>query len=429
MGNGPIEIRASVASSSGPGGCVSSRGEFTPDAVRAALGVWIGFLVGPNVMLASTNGIFMADLARSFEVGRGAISAALAASVWCVGLLVPFSGRAMDRYGARPLIVGGVVLFALSLAAIGAAQNFWQYLALQFLLAVAASLHGSVGYSKVAAQWFDRRRGVVLGLCVAMGSGLGQILMPKITLALIQGYGWRGGYLGIAAIVFLLGLPLIALLIRTPGHDVRMPRRLAEIEQSGFTRAEALRQPTFYLLFFGIFLASLSLIGTLQHAVPMLIERGLTPGAATTVLSCIFVGVLLGESSSGFLVDRFNSPRVVLPYFAAAWLGLMTVHSAAGMPSLIVGGVLMGLGLGCETGQNAYLTSRYFGLKSFGEIFGLTYLAVCAGIGCGLILMGAIRDYFGSYDPTLYVFGFTMALSVLCIALLRPFPFKPTARH
>lgn len=398
--------------------------EFTRESITAGLGVWIGFLVGPNVMLASTNGLFMPHLGAALGQGRGAISAAMAVSVWLVGLLVPFSGWAMDRLGVKRLILVGVVLFGLYFLAVSQAMAFWQYIALQIGMGLASALHGSVGYSKVAALWFDRRRGVVLGLCVALGSGLGQIIMPKLALQLIETFGWRDAYMAMSAIVLLGGLPLIALLLRTPSQS-----RSSGVHRralTGLTARQALGSPTFYLVFSAILLACFSLIGTLQHTVPMLLERGLNPGQATTVLSCMFVGVLLGEGSSGFLIDRINTPKVVLPYFLIALVGLLIVHSSPDFHLLILGGALMGLGLGCETGQNAYLTSRYFGLKAFGQIFGFAFLAVCLGIGLGLVVLGALHDHFGGYGPARYLFGATMALSTLCIALLPPFSYRPS---
>lgn len=407
----------------------SGNRELTPAALRAAIGVWIGFLVGPNVMLASTNGIFMRDLTAAFDVSRGTISGALAASVWLVGAMAPFAGRTMDRFGTRRMILIGATLFGACILGISQAQNFTQFLMLQVALAVAATLHGAIGYSKVAATWFDRHRGLVLGLCVAFGSGLGQIVMPKVTLALIEHFGWREAYMGIAAIVLLAGLPLIFALVRLPPDGAAAGNPVAAADRPGFTRAEALRQRSFYLVFGAIFFACLALIGLIQHIVPMLIERGLTPASATTVLSIVFVGVLLGESSAGIIIDRFNTPRVVLPYFAVALLGLLIITTASSMPVLLAGAVMMGLGLGCETGLNAYLTSRYFGLRNFGEIFGLTFLAVTFGIGTGLFVVGAAHDMSGSYAPAKFIVGGAMGLSLICLSLLGPFPFKPAKRH
>jgi hypothetical protein len=89
----------------------------------------------------------------------------------------------------------------------------------------------------------------------------------------------------------------------------------------------------------------------------------------------------------------------------------------------------MGLGLGGEIGQNAYLVSRYFGLKAFGAIYGMTFAASAVGNGTGLILLGFIRDQTGSYAPGRYFVAATMTISVLCVAALRPFVYAGRKAH
>lgn len=405
-----------------------TRSEFNKASISAALGAWIGFVVGPNAMIAATNSNFLAVLPDALHTSRTAISSALAGSLWLVALLVPLAGRTMDRFGLRAVMVPGVVLFGAMFLLFSRMTSIWQFMALQALLAVPIAMHSSVGYAKLIALWFDRHRGVVLGLCVALGAGVSQTLMPKISRALIVDYGWRGGYVGIALIVLLLGAPLIFLLVRQP-HAIVPRAQMAQeatrvpapLDQLGVTRGEALRQPIFYLVFFGILFASLALLGTMQHIVPMLSERGVGVDTATTVMSFAFAGVVIGEFSSGFLVDRVNTPRIILPYFICALVGVLTVHIAATPPMLMLGGILMGLGLGGEVGQNAYLVSRYFGLKAFGAIYGMTFAASAIGNGLGLILLSYIRDHSGSYAGGRYLVGTAMTISVLCIASLRPF--------
>lgn len=406
------------------------RSEFNRTSVLAAIGVWFGFLVGPNVMISSTNSNFLAVLPDALNVGPGQLTTALAFSVWIVAILVPISGRMMDRFGVRRIVIPGAILLGVTFLLLSRMTQFWHFFALQLLLSIPASMHCSVGYAKIVASWFDVRRGTVLGLCVALGAGVGQTLMPKFSDYLIRAYGWQGGYLGMAAIVLLIGLPAIIFLARTPAQGAkavknREPARVLE----GLSRAEALRTPAFYLVFFAIMFGSMSLLGTLQVAKPMLLERGLANSLAVTVSSFAFAGVILGELSSGIVVDRLNTPRVVLPYFISALVGLLIVHTVTDPTVLCAGGLLMGLGLGGEIGQNAYLISRYFGLRNFGAIYGLTFAASNLGIGVGVMAMGWVKQLSGSFEPMRYVFGVTMAISVVCIALLPKFRFAAPKAH
>lgn len=409
--------------------------EFTRSSILAAMGAWFGFLTGPNVMVAATNSNFLRILPDILHTSRTSISTALAVSLWLNAIMVPIGGRMIDRFGLRRVVLPGILIFAATFMLMSQMRVGWHFLALQILMALPVSMHASPAYAKLVSLWFDRNRGLVLGICVALGAGLGQTIMPKLTQWLIATYGWQGGYIGIGAIILAVGFPMVFLLAHSPkslaaklkedGEDTPATR----LGQQGITRGEALRRPTFYLVFFAIAFGSMALLATMQHAVPLLTERGLPIDTATTVMSCAFAGVIIGQLSSGFFADRFNSPRVVLPYFVCALIGVLIVHSQNDPRILIPGALMMGMGLGGEISQNAYLVSRYFGLKAFGAIYGLTFAASAFGNGTGVILLGWVRDHFGSYAPGIWLVGTAMSLSVLCVALMPRFTYaSPNAR-
>jgi predicted MFS family arabinose efflux permease len=257
--------------------------------------------------------------------------------------------------------------------------------------------------------------------------------MPKISQWLIDDFGWRGGYTGMSIIILFVGLPLVFALARpnpaTVGaSSVGHPE--GEKTAEGLTVPEALRTFSYYKVFFAIMFASMTLIGTLSHSRIMLEEHGFSANLATTAASISFAGVLLGELSAGLLLDRFQSPRAVLPYFLSALVGVLIFHTASGsVPILLGGALLMGMGLGGEVGMNAYLVSRYCGLKSFATLYGGTFAASNLGIAIGIFTMGKVHDSAGSYDPMVYVFGTTMLISVLSIASLGPFVYKAKSSH
>jgi len=399
-------------------------------SVSAAMGAWIGLLVGANAMLSATNSNFMKPLAQAFGVDRGAISAALSVSPLIVAMVVPACGWAMDRFGLRRVLIPGVIAFGVLMLAMSRVTNVWEFALLQVALGVAVSMHSSVGYAKVVSQWFDRWRGLVLGVIVALGAGVGQTAMPLVSQWLISRYDWRTAFVGIALIILCFGLPLIALLVREPPREDRTisypvtPLENKGRDFPGVRVGEALRRPTFWLIFIAIMFGSMTLLGTLQHAVPMITEHGFDVNVATEALSFTFAGVVTGQLTSGVVVNQINTPKVIVPYFTAALLGLLIVHSVrveSGTPLLFTGTLLMGLGLGGEVAQNAYLISRYFGLRSFGALYGLTFAASNVGIAIGTFSMGKVHDMAHSYGPMRVVFGTCMAISVLCIFALGPY--------
>jgi MFS family permease len=407
--------------------------EINRRSIAAATGAWIGLLVGANAIISSTTSNFMKPLAASFGVDRGTISAAISVAALTVAFGVPLCGRAMDRFGLRRVLIPGVIAFGLLMFAFSLARNVWEFAGLQVAMGIAVSMHSSVGYAKVVTQWFDRWRALVLGIIVSLGAGIGQTSMPLLAQYLIDRVGWRGAYIGIGLIILCFGLPLIALLVREPEQFERSAvlrkaeRHSQPASIAGVSVHDAIRRPAFWLIFIAIMFGSMTLLGTLQHGVPMITEHGYDVHVATRAMSFAFGGVVTGQLLSGAVVHHFNTPKVIVPFFAAALVGLMLIHSVhvqSGVPLLLTGAALMGLGLGGEVTQNAYLVSRYFGLKAFGSIYGLTFGASNAGIAIGTFTMGKVHDIAHNYDPIRAVFGACLAVSVLCIALLGPYVYN-----
>jgi MFS family permease len=410
---------SSVSISSG----VSGESEFNPRSIRAIIAAWIGMFIGPNAMVSAPMSLFIAPLTHEFGLTRTAVSAILVIQPLSIAFFSPFVGRAIDRFGLRQVLLPGVAAFAITCMARGFVQHPWELAVMFFLVSIGAAMNSAVGYAKLISLWFSVNRGRLIGLVVALGAGTGSTLAPQVVRVLIHDYNWRIAYIVMGAYVLLLPWPILFFLIREPAGARKQSTHEIEGALPGLTRAEALRTRSFWLLFPAIFLASMALIGTTAHAVPMLTERGFSSLIGATTISCFFFGGIAGQLTSGFFSDRIDSPRVALPYFACALLGAMVVHLATNQVVLLGGAVLMGMGQGAEIAFAAYLTSRYFGLRAYGSIYSLLFAASNIGIGLGLMTMGFVHDLAGSYRPMTFVFGTALAVSFVLIALLGPYQF------
>jgi len=174
-------------------------------------------------------------------------------------------------------------------------------------------------------------------------------------------------------------------------------------------------------LFFAIFLGSASLLGTISHAKPLLVEHGFSASRAAWAISFVFLGNMAGQFTLGAVADRFNTPRIAPPYFIISWTGLMIFHTATNALWLRGSAITLGFGLGAETAMAAYFCSRYFGLKNFSSIYALFFAASNLGIFTGINVMGIVHDLAGSYAPMRYVFAVTMGLAVVLISCLGPY--------
>src|SRR5882672_6693624 len=162
----------------------------------------VGNAVSITPMVYTVFGMFLIPIATEFAWPRAAVSFSLLVVAVASALGYPVVGRLIDRYGARPVILAGNLLFAAAIAAvslIGASR-----LELYFvygLIGIAGAIPSSVMFTKVIAGWFDRRRGFAMGIVGGVGNGAGAALSPLLVAALLVHYGWRGSYVGIAAVI------------------------------------------------------------------------------------------------------------------------------------------------------------------------------------------------------------------------------------
>lgn len=172
----------------------------------------------------------------------------------------------------------------------------------------------------------------------------------------------------------------------------------------GVSGREALRDGIFWLLFTAVFLVAVSVIGCLIHLVPMLRDRGMSAQAAAFATSIFGGAVIPGRVGSGYLLDRYFASHVAVTFFCGAAVGILLLWSGATGGLAYVAAFLVGMGMGAEGEIMAYLVSRYFGLRAFGEIFGYAMISFTLGGIVGPLLMGVGFDETGSYHLVLGLF-------------------------
>ena len=175
----------------------------------------IGNAVSVTPMVYTVFGLFLIPISKEFGWPRSAVSLVLLILAIAGALSYPVVGQLIDRYGARRIILGGNLLFALSVALISLTTSNPIHFYLSYaLLGVTAAIPSSVMFTKVIAGWFDRNRGFALGFAGGVGNGTGAAIAPIFVAILIAQYGWRGAHIG------------IALAIVATTEDVRMSRLL-----------------------------------------------------------------------------------------------------------------------------------------------------------------------------------------------------------
>ncbi|MEW6297507.1 MAG: MFS transporter [Thermodesulfobacteriota bacterium] len=390
----------------------------------------VGLFMGYGPIVSFTFGVFLKPLGAEFGWSRAEISLAFSLSLLVMSGAFPLVGRLVDRFGARTVIVPSVLCFGLGLTSFALLSGpLWQFYLLYLALGVVGGGTAPVPYSSVISHWFDKRRGLALGVAM-VGLGLGAFLMPSVAQTLIAAVGWRAAYVIIGVTVMAVAIPVVGLfLIETPQmlgltpdgeghHDAAGGGRTAP---EGLSFREARRTGTFWLMVVAFFLMSASVHACLIHLVPLLTDRGLSPQSAALATSLLGGALLLGRVGAGYLLDRFFAAAVAVCFFGGTAVGLLLLWGEVTGGLAFVAAFLVGLGLGAEGDIIAYLISRYFGLRAFGEIYGYAFASFTLGGVVGPLLMGIGFDSTGSYTVMLSLFVLATLIAAGLMARLGPY--------
>jgi MFS family permease len=382
--------------------------------------------------------VFFKSLVVNFHASRGAVSLAFSLFNTVGALLIPATGMLIDRFGAKRVILVFTLLYGLGLcSALWVGTSVWQlYLFFIVLGVVMASGPAPVTYGVVISHWFNRHRGLALGLSM-MGIGVGSVVVPILSQRLIAGFGWRAAFAIFGGAVILLPLPIVAAFLQNDpsqrglqpdGDEKDQVSRLQPPDKQGLTWHEIWHSPTFWILICIFSLAGASVHGAALHMSAIFTDRGVTAERAAIATALVGTAVMLGRVTSGYLLDRLFAPRVAILFYGATALGIAILCAGTSGPIALVASFLVGLGMGAEVESMAYMMTRYFGLHAFGTAYGHAFGAFMLSGAAGVFLMGAGFDRFHSYTVPLASLGGAMVLALVLLSRLGPYRYGVEAK-
>ncbi len=409
---------------------------------RTLLAASVGNGSGVSGLPFYTFGVFVMPLVAAFGWTRGQVSIAASFLILGTAITAPIIGSIIDRFGARR--VGILSMLALSIGYMLLTQ-LGGSIAVFYVAWLAMSLVGGgttpVVWTRTVAIWFDKGRGLALGLALA-GSGLAGVFAPSLTTRAISTWGWAGGYLALAGFILLVAVPVITLLLverpeeRSAGAasqsaegrgHAAIPASTDSPALPGMTLEEGLRSTAFWKIAIGFFFVSGVIAALIINLVPLLIDRGQSKEDAASVAGIMGIAVLFGRIAIGWLLDRLSAPLVARALLAFCALGCLLL-SFEDTPGWVVGLSVMSLGLAAaaEVDLVAFLTSRFFGMRAYGKIYGWQLTAFYLGAALGPFSAGLAYDHFQSYVPTLYfAAGALLVGSIVVGTLGKPPEFIP----
>jgi MFS family permease len=382
---------------------------------RVVLAACLGVMAGFGSLFVYTFSVFVKPLAAEFGWSREAISSGFAIAAVTLGLCSPLLGRWIDRFGPRRIILICMPVYACAIASLSLLRfGLWQFYVTCFVLGVVGNGAAHLAYSRSISTWFHRRLGMALSF-VMVGAGLGAMILPVIAQSVISRSGWRSAYGSLGGLALLLGLPLSWRYIRERSSD---GHESATVDHSGMTWQQGLRSLSFWIITAILFVSSISMNGAITHLSALLTDRGLTAENAALCASMLGGSSLLGRVVVGWLLDRFFGPRVAFVINVITALGIFLLARAQSFPAGCLAAALIGIGAGGEAATTPYLLARYFGLRAFSTLYGLTWTFYAAAGAIGPVILGRAFDVTGSYSSLLMLLAAALGLAAASNLLL-----------
>jgi MFS family permease len=378
----------------------------------------IGFM---TMGTRATLGNFFKTIIADLHWDRGTISFVVAVNLWLSGLLQPFTGHLLDRFGARWLFAISVAAYGLGVALIGFTNSFGYLLVIYGIVLGAATAGSSISLTNaLLAQWFHRSRAFAMSINNASAS-LGQVFLVYISYLLLGSSGWRQSHVYLGMAVLVVTIPMAFMIPRRAtqfsgrtGAAGSQQGSQGPLETTSWSKA--LCSAPLWQLNGGYFVCGMTVSLFAVHLIPFATDRGFSPEAAAKAFGLMAMISVAGSLLSGALSDRIGRKNVLtvayLTRAGAFALLLLWRHELA----LYLFAILGGISWLATPPSVIALTGEIYGMRALGTLGGISLLAHQIGGGASVWLAGVMHDLTGSYD-----LSFTLAAVALIGASLISF--------
>jgi MFS family permease len=368
--------------------------------------------------------VFLLPISRDTGWSVTGVSSAMTIGFLAMAFASIAWGSLSDRWGARPIVLIGSVLLAVSLMA---ASWTTSLIAFQILFGVVVGTATAAIFAPMMAcvtGWFDTHRSLAVSL-VSAGMGMAPMTMSPFAAWLVSAYDWRTALQIIALVVAVIMIPVSFLVRQAPAlADSAAAASPEEEPHSSMTTSQVLKSPLFIILLLTNFFCCATHSGPIFHTVSYAITCGIPVMAAVSIYSIEGLAGMGGRVVFGLLGDRFGAKRVLVLGLLAQAFGALAYVFAAGLGSFYVVAALFGFIYAGVMPLYAVLARENFPLRMMGTVIGGTAMAGSLGMATGPIAGGLIYDALASYT-WLYIGSWGIGLGAFLIALT----FRPAPRY
>ena len=381
---------------------------------RGLLVVMACFLCHMGLGFTYLPGALQADVTTELGLGRASYSAATQVRNYVVALASPGVGLLLVRFGARPVLAGGVAILCGAALCLSGARDWWGLVFSTLILGIGLTAVGDVTVGHAVSRWVSRSRGSALGI-VYTASNLGGMLLVPLVAGLSEAHSWREAlrFAGFGA----LGLLPFAALVRSPRHDEVASELDASSEAHGVDMdlQQALRTRSFWILFFAHFAYFAYAVGVVEHFITYLRDAGVPRSEAANHWGRAIGLGIASKLAFGFLSDRIPARHGMLILLGAIALSSILLILAPRQPFLWLFVIVFGFSYAARDVVTPLIVIDCFGLRYMAQIYGAIFPTLLLGGSAGAILAGMCADWLGSYRPA---FGGLAALNLAAFILV-----------
>ena len=379
---------------------------FTPILIGGSLILLISFAI------RSTFGLFQIPIAEQFMWARSEFSLAIAIQNLAWGIGTPIFSAFAEKFGDRKAIAIGLLLYAIGMliSSTASSPEAHQFLNVIIGFGIAGSGFGPI-LAVVGRAASPDKRSLALGVTTAAGSA-GQVVGPPLAAYLLNIMPWSSVFV-VFAIISLLTLVLVPLIKSNPKiskNDVQ--------ENLSDALMEAVKDPTYIMLFLGFFSCGFQLAFITAHF-PAFIAEASSPiiqgslisfvcnsVASLGALSIALIGLfnIVGSIVAGAMGKNFTKKYLLsIIYTGRTIAAILFIMLPITPTTVVIFSIVMGALWLATVPLTSGIIAHIYGLKYMGTLYGIIFLSHQIGSFVGVWLGGIFYDIYGSYDIVWWV--------------------------
>ncbi len=380
-------------------------------------------------------GAFFDPIVEQFGWSRAVTSAAVSIQRTESGMISPFVGWFIDRFGPRNVMLAGIAATGLGFIMLSRINSLWQFYLAFTIITLGLSFGTFLVITTTVANWFVSKRTRAMSIMSA-GSAIGGLLVPALVW-LIATTDWRTGLLAVGIGFWIMGIP-VSLMMRSRPEDYNLlpdgsppdaddgrttgdgPARNAARVEVAYTTREAMRTRVFWQLVLAMGAGQLIISATV-HQIPALTSFGVSRGVAGMVILGVSLMSLAGRIAAGWLGDNLDKRHFIAVSFALQFIGTIIFAYTSSNWHLAGFIIFWGIGFGASIPVRFAMLADYFGRRSFGTIMGImmTFSTLFGVIGP--VFVGWMFDTRGNYREPFLIMAASILISIpLILTLSKP---------